>query len=677
VEFVAVTRNGLTLLAEEQHISDGRQEGDGGLARVWMPRELLRASPGFYIAIGDAELPVDSREIWRFYWRLSPDDAIAFMRSATSLLNTAGFPFQLKMSASRDNFGRHDSVVLYFPAGQPESVYEMLPRLFELCGADLLPGGPALTLSLAQGLSWAEDPGTGESFGWHRCRLIADGIVRAYECKEQSEEGRLRIVEDRFREERIDPEEPFVGSVSAERPDFPVLRARHRPPVRARACPERDSFLEAARHIGRRLCEEAIWYEERCTWIGAEPADVRDLDSGRRDPVYRTLGPDVYDGVAGIALFLADLYRVTGDRRARDTAAAAIKQALHRIDDIPPLDALGLYSGRLGVASAAVRVGRAIAAPELEQWGAAAAGKVMRDYDGVAGHDLMSGRAGGIVASLDHARAEGDASFLTFAIHLGDELLEAADKDHNSWSWPSAFSTDHPNLTGLSHGTSGIALALLELFVATGEPRYREGAEQAFTYEGSWFDAEAGNWPDLRGLTRRGRGRRSFQTAWCHGAPGIALSRVRALGVLGDRRYALEAETALATTATALAQSLASGIGDFSLCHGAGGNASIIADVARHLCASGAGADVDLVAAIAAEGIRAYGGPDGRWPSGTGMGESPGLMLGLAGVGHFYLRLHDPSLPSILMPPANQYDSHDGRSFREMQETTDQQTSSR
>jgi hypothetical protein len=39
------------------------------------------------------------------------------------------------------------------------------------------------------------------------------------------------------------------------------------------------------------------------------------------------------------------------------------------------------------------------------------------------------------------------------------------------------------------------------------------------------------------------------------------------------------------------------------------------------------------------------------WPCGVpGGGESPSLMLGLAGIGHFYLRLYDPaSVPSVLL----------------------------
>jgi lantibiotic modifying enzyme len=55
----------------------------------------------------------------------------------------------------------------------------------------------------------------------------------------------------------------------------------------------------------------------------------------------------------------------------------------------------------------------------------------------------------------------------------------------------------------------------------------------------------------------------------------------------------------------------------------------------------------------AVEGLRLYGA-SGNWPCGTIQGDTPGLMLGRAGIGYFYLRLADPNVPSVLLidPPA-------------------------
>jgi lantibiotic modifying enzyme len=55
-----------------------------------------------------------------------------------------------------------------------------------------------------------------------------------------------------------------------------------------------------------------------------------------------------------------------------------------------------------------------------------------------------------------------------------------------------------------------------------------------------------------------------------------------------------------------------------------------------------------LVEEIAINGIELYGKDGHRWPCGSNQ-SSPGLMLGLSGIGYFYLRLHNPSIPSILL----------------------------
>ncbi|HYP18471.1 MAG TPA: lanthionine synthetase LanC family protein, partial [Chloroflexia bacterium] len=50
-------------------------------------------------------------------------------------------------------------------------------------------------------------------------------------------------------------------------------------------------------------------------------------------------------------------------------------------------------------------------------------------------------------------------------------------------------------------------------------------------------------------------------------------------------------------------------------------------------------------------GMVQYGQQRMPWPCGVmGGGENPSLMLGLAGIGYFYLRLYDPDkVPSVLM----------------------------
>src|SRR5262249_12347566 len=142
------------------------------------------------------------------------------------------------------------------------------------------------------------------------------------------------------------------------------------------------------------------------------------------------------------------------------------------------------------------------------------------------------------------------------------------------------------DLTGFSHGASGIGWALLELHAKTGDSRYRHAAEQAFLYERSHFDSHHQNWPDFRNMEEAGMPVRSdqpsFAVSWCHGAPGIGLARLRAATLTGDATYREEAELAVATTSQILTES-AGRYENFSLCHGVGGNCDTLIEASRIL----------------------------------------------------------------------------------------------
>jgi lantibiotic modifying enzyme len=401
--------------------------------------------------------------------------------------------------------------------------------------------------------------------------------------------------------------------------------------------------VEIAAGIGRQLVADAIWHEGRCNWIGGQLEIRTDGASGE---YYAALGQSLYDGTSGIAQFLAELAVATGDAEARRTALGAIRQALGD----PPLADLGsgLYSGATGIAVVAARLGRDLEEPELEQAARELTVRVVetgRDAATPLAADLLYGAAGTAVGLLALARLLDDPALTEAAASEGDRLLAAAASDGDGLSWPSEITAER-NLTGFSHGAAGIAFALLELAGATGEDRYAEAAARAFDYEQAAFDDRARNWPDYRILPgSRGGG---FPVLWCHGAPGIALARLAALERTGDQRYRTQAEAALATTRAALERDARHAGASMSLCHGVAGNAEVLAEGARRLGGgwAGAGALVDDVAASAADRYAA----SGRWPSGAGSTDAPGLMIGLAGVGRFYLRRARPELPSVLMP---------------------------
>jgi lantibiotic modifying enzyme len=562
----------------------------------------------------------------------------------TPLLNKAEMPFRLKVLNDPSRFDRCDAGVLYLRRPDIATAAPLVEQIYRDVYDQLKPLTPAFTRPLAAGLGYADDPGGGRSFGAHRCHLLADAMIQAHETGARTITDRLDSVRRRFDQESVDLDAPFRAGSTAEPIDINIRQLG--PPRRRTARGERacGAFLNASHEIGRQLARQASWHRGRCTWLGA--ASV----AGSAERSSASLGPGLYSGCSGIALFLAELARTIGDDQIRATAVGAMEQALATSNSIPEDSRTGLFTGWIGIAFAGVRVGHLVADSRLVERATRLALQAARPDRTEPGFDLISGRSGAIVGLLTLRAMLDDESLLEPAARLGDAVIRSADVTPLGLSWNAAPGVAMKNLTGLSHGAAGAGHALLELAAATGDDGYRAAAMSAFDYERSYFDDRARNWPDFRIDTSvRGRRRlRDFSCTWCHGAPGIGLSRLRGYELFGDESMASDALIALATTREVVIEELHSGAANYSLCHGLAGNAEVLS-YGHHVLPSPTAAEAGLVEQVADAGIEAYGGNEQPWPCGAHGGQTPDLMLGLAGIGYFYLRLHDKRVPSPLL----------------------------
>jgi lantibiotic modifying enzyme len=340
--------------------------------------------------------------------------------------------------------------------------------------------------------------------------------------------------------------------------------------------------------------------------------------------------PELYGGTSGIALFLGRLHAATGERIFRLTALGALRHALAGVADIPGPQRHGLYTGVPGVAYAAQCLGEHEQAFRLMK-------ELAADEPMPESVDLIGGSAGVIAASLALHRGSKEGFLLDLAARHGQWLVDRGVRSADGLSWDTGLASAKRNMTGLAHGAAGIAWALLELFQVTGEQEFRSASEDGFRYERNCFTEERG-WPDFRSEPLE------YHAWWCHGAAGIGLSRLRAWQVLGHETYRNEAEAALELTERKLAEP------DFnySLCHGKSGDAELFLYASEVL---GGDAYRAIAERAATEGMERYEKKRMPWPSGLWNGaDTPGLMLGEAGIGYFYLRLHDPArTPSVLL----------------------------
>jgi lantibiotic modifying enzyme len=411
-----------------------------------------------------------------------------------------------------------------------------------------------------------------------------------------------------------------------------------------------NPFLEAANTIGADLCRDAIWHGERCNWLG----DSMEFVLGSWQVVHRSFGPDLYGGTSGIGLFLARLYQATGTDIFRATALGAVEHALSLWEEQSQATRVAYYAGSVGIADALVDIGEALDKPELVTRALSTLSSHLASEPGQYMIDVIGGIAGVIPPLLKLQARYSQPHLLDRAIALGERLLVAANRTDRGWSWTTIAPTPGNaalDLTGFSHGTAGVVWTLLELHRKTGRRDFLDAAKHGILYEQSWYQPEIENWPDFRGQPAArpdGSFRYNCALAWCHGAPGIALGRLRAFQITQDPDMKAQAQSAIRSTARGLAASIP-GQESYCLCHGIGGNAEAL------VLASTTLGDANYLRQASQAGLRGielYQRAGLNWPCGVnGGGVNPSLLLGLAGIGYFYLRLYDAGrFPTVLIP---------------------------
>lgn len=645
-----VRRNGLTVWprkAREPAVR-GHSPVSGARVGLKLPKHLLAGSPGHYVVLGDSLADSVSDVLLRLYLNIEGTAAATLVRILTGELNARSIPFTLKVLSDPSHYHRCDSGVLYLRRADFEVVGEVIADRRVAWASAQCANVPALTKQLAPGIGLAEDPAGGNSFGLHRCRLIAEGLLQAGSDGAGTSEQRMGSVERAFEAAGLNLDSPFLGPGGDDRyGTLPGVRAVSARVSRDRKTTPEQSYLAQASSIAQKIAHDAVWHEGRCTWVGAAPS--QSLDAATIPGVtYRAFGSDLYNGTSGVALFLAELGAATGDRDVVRTAMGAMRHAL--TFSLPPEQAgfWGLFTGWPGIALAGARTSFVLHSDELAglTQGYVHSARVNEIPRGE--WDLMSGLAGAVTAVLGIQRYLPMNELDELAVALGDALLSS---DHTSNVGPGQ--TVHMKAgkrsTGMAHGASGVGFSLMELHRLTGEDRHRTAGLKAFDDERKWFYLEERIRLERQRPTGSGRKLTSAQpssTSWCDGAAGIAMSRLALDEHLADSDCRSDATAALQSIRYAVKRDLRVGVDDFSLCHGLAGEAEAI-NYARSSELPDCGHDV-LAKDVADHGVERYSEDPTAWPCGCA-GETPGLMLGLAGIGHFYLRMHERTIPSPML----------------------------
>ncbi|MFH9728036.1 type 2 lanthipeptide synthetase LanM family protein [Streptomyces sp. NPDC017254] len=421
--------------------------------------------------------------------------------------------------------------------------------------------------------------------------------------------------------------------------------------------PEPERLLSAARSVGDQLVSLAYRGGPRSNWIGLELLDDR----------YWRIGPmpaDLAGGYTGPALFLAQLAALTGAghyAEAARTALTPVPGLLGALSARPEdLGAVGpgAFSGLGGIAYALAGTARLLGDPEIGSWASEALRLVAAATRSEPEYGVGAGLAGGLVALLAaHGTGAGigagtggadQAPEAWATLRACADRLAAADLADLGW--------------GFTDGAAGIGWALLRFAEAEATAGAGDRAAEPYRIAGlSAIRAAVGGQahedpgaregspgPDPRraggghggapGRSPGGgfAGGDARASAWCRGDAGIALAVLDAPGALDDPYVA------------AWSRRTVEGLGedgpapDDSLCHGEAGLCELLGHSAlpeaRPYWIRRTGA---LLGSVEESSVRS-GAPDGV--------PHPGLLTGLAGIGHGLLRAGFPDrVPPLLL----------------------------
>jgi type 2 lantibiotic biosynthesis protein LanM len=401
--------------------------------------------------------------------------------------------------------------------------------------------------------------------------------------------------------------------------------------------PTKKAFIAEADKIAEELSRYAIRQGPGAAWIGLDclgDAEVFQLVC---------LGPELYNGVSGIALFLAAHAAVTGRRSSAELGLAGVSYLRKNLKSrnaarMARSLGIGAATGLGSIVYSLAVMSKFLNDDDLLS-DAHVAARLFTDELIAADRrlDVIGGSAGAILGLLRLYRDSQSVDVLNRAIRCGEHLI-AQDRlgSEGRRSWVGQGSGKRA-LNGMSHGAAGFAYVLASLSSASGREDFAQAASECIAFENSSYDTGRNNWPDLRG-----EGQPSWPCQWCHGATGIGLARIATAKKGGmdpeklksDIRNAVEGATkgwpgALDTLCCGTLGSI-----EFFCEAGSVLERKDLRDIAsRRLMA--------ILETAASRG-------DYRWNSGK-RNFNLGLFRGLAGVGYTSLRQADGSLPNLLV----------------------------
>jgi serine/threonine protein kinase len=337
---------------------------------------------------------------------------------------------------------------------------------------------------------------------------------------------------------------------------------------------EAELAMSSPAHAGPRLqaLDDSAW---AATVRGTIDHTLAAIDRGGADRLFPSTAfgatTDPCNVQHGAAGILAVLCRAS--RLVEDPRLpeliATVAHWIERRVDREPSRPPGLYFGAAGIAWGLFDAGRAIDDPGLMDRAAALALDQPCDWPSP---DVTHGSSGLGLALLHLWRETGMARLLEHAERCADDIARRTEPGP-TWRCPLDFDSAlaGKRFHGFAHGTAGVGQFLLDAGLATGRRDLLDLANAAGT---ALLDSAVDVGDGALAWPSEADGPQTPMVYWCNGSSGVGTFLVRLHSATGEPSYR---EAAQAAGAAVMRQRWRSGL---SYCHGLAGNGDFLLDLA-------------------------------------------------------------------------------------------------
>jgi len=308
-------------------------------------------------------------------------------------------------------------------------------------------------------------------------------------------------------------------------------------------------------------------------------------------------------------------------------------------DDLPPIfQNLGFYSGCGGYLYSLGIIANLFPDQKIKKLLNEILNNIEHGIEHNKGLDVISGIAGFIMGLVSVKDLIPETLFINLLQKSTDNLITLYPNLNKSL--PQSSSEEESPLLGLSHGISGLVLALSKSNKYLKRLDVQNLIDKSIEFEDHFYCQKNKNWPDFRKDSQHPNSDLTdkFMMAWCHGSPGIGLARIEMQEYYHHTRCEADIKNAVDSVLNAPIYL------PLALCHSTLGNTDLILNAKQNNYING-----KACANYISDFLRHAEQHDSfmQFEAKLAM---PGMMLGHAGIAYQMMRISNPSqVPSILV----------------------------